>query len=173
MSRCWFGQGEENAQECACRRKALGCAVARQMNKREFCLAEDNDCWDRTNTELFLRSDQESKARETACSLARKEVCPAPFPGASLHHHCTEVPFAFNRDKAAQWDCQQSTRDVQIHQHKRNEKTTVKNHHQQSNLQKNPNNKDIQTSEGSLPGSDRTVTTFHDSDIGYGFKVLH
>lgn len=80
MSRCWFGQGEENAQECACRRKALGCAVARQMNKREFCLAEHNDCWDRTNTELFLRSEQESKARETTCSLARKKSAQPLFP---------------------------------------------------------------------------------------------
>lgn len=28
-----FGQGEENAQECACRMKALRCALARQLNK--------------------------------------------------------------------------------------------------------------------------------------------
>lgn len=28
-----FGQGEENAQECACRRKALRCVLVRQLNK--------------------------------------------------------------------------------------------------------------------------------------------
>lgn len=59
-----------------------------------------------------------------------------------------------------------------IPKHKRNEKTTIKKQQQQqSNFQK-PNNKDIQTSEGSFPVSDRGVTMFHDSEIGYGFKVL-
>lgn len=67
--------------------------------------------------------------------------------------------------------CQQSTRDVQIHTHKRNEETPIKKQQQHSNLQKT-NNKDIQTLEETFAVSDRTVTEFHDSERGYGFKVL-
>lgn len=177
-----FGQGEENAQECAFRRKALRCALACQLNKWEFCLSEDSNFWNLTNAKLFLRSEQESKARETACSLHKRSLPQSLFleyPSAiNALKYCL---FAFNREKTTHywselltgcWDCQQSTGDVQIHKHKRNEKTTIKKQQQQhSNLQKT-NNKDIQTSEGSFPVSDRAVTMFHDSEIGYGFKVL-
>jgi len=68
--------------------------------------------------------------------------------------------------------CQQSTGDVRIHKHKRNEKAPIKQQQQQqSNLGK-PNNKDARTSEGSFPVSDRAVTKFHHGERGNGFNVL-
>lgn len=127
----------------------------------EFCASEFNNPWNLTNGKLFLRSEQESKARETACSFTIQEACLSPFswniPPPSMLWSTVwiqqgESYILLKRAPHRLVDPHQSTRDVQSPEHKRNEKTTTKSQHQQSNFQKR-NNKDIHTSEGSFPGS--------------------
>lgn len=87
-----FGQGEENAQECACRTELLQmCPGTPAEQARVLSLSQENNFWNLPNDKLFLRSEQESKARAAPCLTSRPEGCPSPLSWTPLHHQCTEA----------------------------------------------------------------------------------
>lgn len=84
----WAGRGE-CSRMCLQDKTALMCPGTPAEQARVLSLSQNNHLWNLTNSKLFWRSEQESKAREAPCSIIIPEVCPSPFswnsPPSSMH----------------------------------------------------------------------------------------
>lgn len=93
-----FGQGEENAQECARRAKLLQMCPGMPAEQAEFCGSPRRiiwivSFWNLPNGKLFLRSEQESKARPAPCLTS--------IPEGSIINAQRDCLFGSSKEQAA------------------------------------------------------------------------